>query len=235
MGKTGIASTELWPEGQVRIAGEIWQARCQGGCNAGTKVVVRAVEGLTLVARPPRLGGLGESCRGCAASRGSDASFVDPPRSQAGLQWAAMRVASLAPCCSSSSFPAALGASTAWETRAPLPVPRTEVAAAAFGGEIAVVGGFNLDGTASRRADAYSPTRDRWRRLPDLPVGAHHAMAVGAGGRLYVLGGYWSDGRRSGACTCSTAAAGGYCRACPSRVPPPVRASRAAGSWSRAA
>ena len=93
----------------------------------------------------------------------------------------------------------ALGASTAWETRAPLPVPRTEVAAAAFGREIAVVGGFNLDRTASRRADAYSATRDRWRRLPDLPVGAHHAMAVGTGGRLYVLGGYSSDGapRRS--------------------------------------
>lgn len=52
VGKTGIASTELWPEGQVRIVGEIWQARCQGGCDAGTKVVVRAVDGLTLVVDP---------------------------------------------------------------------------------------------------------------------------------------------------------------------------------------
>jgi N-acetylneuraminic acid mutarotase len=76
-----------------------------------------------------------------------------------------------------------------------LPVPRTEVAAAAFGREIAVVGGFELNGSASTRADAYTPAENRWRRLPDLPVGVHHAMAVGWRGRLYVLGGYSGPGR----------------------------------------
>jgi N-acetylneuraminic acid mutarotase len=90
--------------------------------------------------------------------------------------------------------PVALAGAADWETRAPLPVPRTEVAAATFGREIAVVGGFELDGSASRRADAYSPGRDRWRRLPDLPVGVHHAMAAGNRGRVYVLGGYTSAG-----------------------------------------
>jgi N-acetylneuraminic acid mutarotase len=103
-----------------------------------------------------------------------------------------MRVASLAALLVLA--PVALAASTAWESRAPLPVPRTEVAAAVIGSEIAVVGGFNLDRSASRRADAYSPARDRWRRLPDLPVGVHHAMAVGQRGRLYVLGGYTAAG-----------------------------------------
>jgi membrane protein implicated in regulation of membrane protease activity len=49
VGRTGIASTALWPEGQVRIAGELWGARCEGGCDPGTSVVVRAIEGLTLV------------------------------------------------------------------------------------------------------------------------------------------------------------------------------------------
>jgi N-acetylneuraminic acid mutarotase len=68
------------------------------------------------------------------------------------------------------------------------------VAAAVVGHEIAVVGGFTSDGAASTRADAYSPARDSWRRLPDLPLGVHHAMAVGAGGRLYVLGGYTVSG-----------------------------------------
>ena len=103
-----------------------------------------------------------------------------------------MRLASLA--ASLVLVPAAVAASSAWETRAPLPVPRTEVVAAAVGSEIAVVGGFTADGAASTRADAYSPELDRWRRLPDLPVGVHHAMAVGAGGRLYVLGGYIARG-----------------------------------------
>jgi len=75
-----------------------------------------------------------------------------------------------------------------------MPLPRTEVAAAAVGNEIVVVGGFTIDGGASQRADAYSPARDTWRRLPDLPVRRHHAMAVGVGGKAYVLGGYSGTG-----------------------------------------
>ena len=77
-----------------------------------------------------------------------------------------------------------------WEARAPLPVPRTEVAAAVVRGEIAVAGGFNADGSTSARVDAYAPATDRWRRLPDLPVTTHHAMAAAYRGKLYVAGGY---------------------------------------------
>lgn len=92
-------------------------------------------------------------------------------------------------------LPAVAGATPRqWESRAPVPVPRTEVAAAVVGSEIAVVGGFTAGGGASTRADLYSPARDAWRRLPDLPLGVHHAMAAGAGGRLYVLGGYVARG-----------------------------------------
>lgn len=52
VGKAGVAMSELWPEGQVKVDGEIWRARCAGGCDAGTKVVVRSVDGLTLVVDP---------------------------------------------------------------------------------------------------------------------------------------------------------------------------------------
>jgi N-acetylneuraminic acid mutarotase len=89
---------------------------------------------------------------------------------------------------------AGAAAPNAWEQRASLPVPRTEVAAAVVGSEIAVAGGFNADGSHSARVDAYSPSLDRWRRLPDLPASAHHAVAVGRGARLYVLGGYGHSG-----------------------------------------
>lgn len=90
----------------------------------------------------------------------------------------------------------AASASTAqWESRAPMPLPRTEVVAAATGSEIVVVGGFTADGGASARADAYSPSLDRWRRLPDLPLGVHHAMAAAVAGRVYVLGGYTNAGQ----------------------------------------
>ena len=75
-----------------------------------------------------------------------------------------------------------------------MPLPRTEVSAATVGNEIVVLGGFTIDRGASTRVDAYSPSRNSWRRLPDLPVGVHHSMAVGAGGKVYVLGGYTVDG-----------------------------------------
>ena len=52
VGKVGVAASALWPEGQVKIGGELWQARCAGGCDGGTRVVVRAVEGLMLVVEP---------------------------------------------------------------------------------------------------------------------------------------------------------------------------------------
>lgn len=81
-----------------------------------------------------------------------------------------------------------------WESRAPMPVPRTEVSAAAVGSEVVVLGGFTIDGGASRRVDAYSPQSDSWRRLPNLPIGVHHAVAVGGWDRVYVLGGYTATG-----------------------------------------
>nr|MBA2296943.1 galactose oxidase [Actinomycetota bacterium] len=59
---------------------------------------------------------------------------------------------------------------SAWELHAPLPEPRTEVAAAVAGGTIVAVGGFRSSGANSARADAYSISGDRWSRLPDLPL-----------------------------------------------------------------
>ena len=81
-------------------------------------------------------------------------------------------------------------ASPRWRLAAPVPVPRTEVAAALFGPEIGVVGGFLASAQNSRRADAYSPVRNRWRRLPALPAPIDHGMAAGRGSELYVVGGY---------------------------------------------
>ena len=86
-------------------------------------------------------------------------------------------------------------ASSDWDERAALPIPRTEVVAAAFASRIAVVGGLTADGRASRRVDVYFPASDTWRRLTDLPVAVHHAMAVGYRRALYVLGGYSDEGQ----------------------------------------
>jgi membrane-bound serine protease (ClpP class) len=52
VGKKGVAIDALWPEGQVKIRGEIWKARCRGGCDPGAAVVVRRVDGLVLEVEP---------------------------------------------------------------------------------------------------------------------------------------------------------------------------------------
>jgi N-acetylneuraminic acid mutarotase len=92
-----------------------------------------------------------------------------------------------------------LAAAALWESGPQLPVPRTEVTGAAVRGEIYIVGGYNADGSSSRRVDVYSPATSRWRRGPDLPVAVNHAMAAGYRGGLYLVGGYGGGGaaRRS--------------------------------------
>src|SRR4051812_14875575 len=87
----------------------------------------------------------------------------------------------------------ALGGAGGWRTRAPLPVPRPEVASATLGREIAVVGGYVASGGSSNEVDLYSPGSDAWRRGPDLPTGVNHAAAAVSRGKLYVVGGYGAE------------------------------------------
>jgi membrane-bound serine protease (ClpP class) len=49
IGAEGIVVTPCHPLGQVKVAGEIWEARCAEGADPGDEVSVVGVEGLTLV------------------------------------------------------------------------------------------------------------------------------------------------------------------------------------------
>ncbi len=49
VGRTAVVATPCRPVGQVRVAGERWAARSAGGADPGDEVVVRGVEGLTLL------------------------------------------------------------------------------------------------------------------------------------------------------------------------------------------
>lgn len=104
------------------------------------------------------------------------------------IRVAAAVVALMVPCLAGATTPT-------WREGAPLSAPRSEVAAALAGGEIYVVGGFTPEGQASPRVDAYSPARNRWRRIADLPVAVHHPMAAGDRGQLHVVGGYDANGQ----------------------------------------
>jgi len=49
IGATAVVVTPCRPRGQVRLQGEIWDARCDRGADAGASVRVAARDGLTLV------------------------------------------------------------------------------------------------------------------------------------------------------------------------------------------
>lgn len=84
-----------------------------------------------------------------------------------------------------------------WGAKAPLPLPRTEMAwAAERAGRMHLVGGY-----AEQRVDKpyhhiYDPTSDAWTQAADLPIGANHVGVTVLDGRLYALGGFLDQNRR---------------------------------------
>lgn len=72
----------------------------------------------------------------------------------------------------------------------PLPVPRTEVAGAAWAGDLVVAGGLTLDGGASALVHVYDAGGGGWEEGPPLPVPLHHAGMAVLGDRVFVAGGY---------------------------------------------
>jgi membrane protein implicated in regulation of membrane protease activity len=49
IGQRALVLAECRPSGQVRLAGELWQARCGPGADVGDEVIVRELDGVTLV------------------------------------------------------------------------------------------------------------------------------------------------------------------------------------------
>jgi hypothetical protein len=78
----------------------------------------------------------------------------------------------------------------AWTPLADAPVALTEVDAAAFGGELWVVGGLAEDGSVVTLVQVYDPATDTWRQGPELPEPVHHAALVATDDALVLIGGY---------------------------------------------
>lgn len=52
IGARGEVASPCRPLGQIRVAGELWRARCEDGAEAGERVRVVGREGLTLLVEP---------------------------------------------------------------------------------------------------------------------------------------------------------------------------------------
>ena len=89
-----------------------------------------------------------------------------------------------------STAPLDQSTSGTWATRAPMPTARQEVAVAAVGNEILVVGGFGPSAEAVATVEAYDVLADRWEARAPYPVPVHHAAAAVVANRLFVVGGY---------------------------------------------
>lgn len=75
-----------------------------------------------------------------------------------------------------------------WESRAPLPTARQEVAATVLENRVYVLGGLGAD--AGTRVDFYDPVQNAWTQIDPLPQGVHHGSAASAGGKVYSIGGF---------------------------------------------
>ena len=53
VGAPGTVTVPCRPEGQVRVRGELWQARCEAGADRGDVVEIAAVHGLMLIVTRP--------------------------------------------------------------------------------------------------------------------------------------------------------------------------------------
>lgn len=89
--------------------------------------------------------------------------------------------------------PAPERSTTGWRTLRSAPNQRTEVAAAAAGNRIYVMGGFVSPGRTVAMVEVYDIASDGWSRGPDLPVAVNHAMAASLDGVVYVFGGYTGE------------------------------------------
>jgi hypothetical protein len=80
--------------------------------------------------------------------------------------------------------------SGAWATKAPIPTPRSDPAAATLNGELYVVGGeYQFFGYLTNAVEVYNPASNTWRSAQPLPYVVGGARAEAVNGHLFVIGG----------------------------------------------
>lgn len=92
--------------------------------------------------------------------------------------------------------PAPKGPQGRWISRAPLPIPRSEMAwATAWAGRMHIVGGYGEGRVDRTYHHVYDPGADRWFDAAALPRGANHVAVAADAGRVYAFGGFIQQNR----------------------------------------
>src|SRR2546423_12684555 len=74
-----------------------------------------------------------------------------------------------------------------WQTRAPMPVSRQELATGVLNGKVYVVGGYDADAHSTATVQVYNPTTDTGTLAQALPIAVNHNAAAVAGGEIFNL------------------------------------------------
>jgi N-acetylneuraminic acid mutarotase len=80
-----------------------------------------------------------------------------------------------------------------WQTLAPMPTARQELATAVLNGKIYAIGGYDSSGTPTNIVEVYDPTTNTWTSAHPIPRALHHNSAAVAAGKLYSFGGPSTD------------------------------------------
>lgn len=76
-----------------------------------------------------------------------------------------------------------------WQTLAPMPTARQELATAVLNGKIYAIGGYDSSGTPTNIVEVYDPATNTWSSADPIPFPLHHNSAAVAAGKLYSFGG----------------------------------------------
>jgi N-acetylneuraminic acid mutarotase len=84
-----------------------------------------------------------------------------------------------------------------WVAKAPLPLPRSEMAwAVAHADKMHLVGGYGAQRVDRPYHQVYDPAGDRWLDAAALPKGANHVGVAVLDGSLYAIGGFVEQNRK---------------------------------------
>ncbi|HEX2547768.1 MAG TPA: kelch repeat-containing protein [Ramlibacter sp.] len=84
-----------------------------------------------------------------------------------------------------------------WVRKAPLPLPRSEMAwAVAMNGRMHLVGGYGEQRVDRPYHQVYNPQADAWSNAAPLPLGANHVGVAVLGDTLFAIGGFVEQNRK---------------------------------------
>src|SRR5262249_55810962 len=102
-----------------------------------------------------------------------------------------LRGAALAALLGAMTSPAQ--AQGSWTMKEPLPARLNEVAVAAVGGKVHVMGGSVLGVTGPYHQE-YDPATDKWRARAPVPRSLDHMGSAVLNGKIYLIGGFIGGG-----------------------------------------